>query len=75
MYHPLCGFAASPFKGDDILAAGRPLLDVSVLGRVWFEIAGLLQSEKRRKSVCSAWHERIHFAACHCSKPPPPYLF
>ena len=27
--NPLSGCAASPLKGDDILAAGRPLLDVS----------------------------------------------
>ena len=37
MRYPLCGFAASPWKGGDTFAAGRPLLGIFGVVRADFE--------------------------------------
>ena len=39
MNHPLSGVAASPLKGDDAIAAGRPWLGISRLGSASFLLA------------------------------------
>ena len=39
-------FGAFPLKGDDALAAGRPLLGVPGLGRASFDAAGNPQSAR-----------------------------